>query len=184
MNKKSIIIVSLLIVITSVFIAADLLKSRDKLDNTLEDENSIVAIDIGQTAPDFTLVDLEGKSHNLSDFRGKVVMLNFWSLACPACLREMPDKDQLYLQYKDKGFEMITINLDRDIELVKNYLSNFEYSFKVLQGTPEVAGKYMVRFIPKTLFLDGDGVIRFQHVGSLSYGEMVEIIEEIGLPID
>ncbi|SHJ63130.1 Peroxiredoxin [Anaerobranca californiensis DSM 14826] len=169
--------------ITSVFIATDFLKSRDKLDNIVN-EDKVVGIEIGQLAPDFTLVDLEGKSYNLYDFRGKVVMLNFWSLACPACLREMPYKDQLYLQYKDKGFEMITINLDRDFDSIKDYLANLGYSFKILRGTPEVAVQYTVRFIPKTLVLDKDGIIRFQHVGSLNYEEMVEIIKEVGLPID
>jgi peroxiredoxin len=177
-SKKNILIIALLVGITFFFIAGDVMKSRGR-DVDREEENVKVGIDVGQRAPNFTLNDLEGNSVSLEDFKGKVVMINFWSLGCPACLREMPAKDELYLNYQGRGFELITINLDVDILPVKEYFSNSDYSFKVLQGNYDVAMEYMVRFIPKTLIIDQEGIIRFIHVGSLEYQQMVELVEDL-----
>lgn len=121
----------------------------------------------GFLAPQFALSDLSGKSVSLADFRGKVILLNFWATWCSPCKREIPSLERLYQKRHDKGFEIVAVNAERSpASTIASFAGKYQMSFPILlnpQG--EVASKYWVRAIPTSFLLDKKGVIRWKIVG-------------------
>ena len=120
-----------------------------------------------QAAPDFTLPDLNGKMVSLKDFRGKVIILDFWATWCPPCRQEIPLFVDLYSQYKEKGFEIIGIALDQEGEkVVKPFSQNYNIKYPILIGGEEVSEVYGgIRGIPTTFVIDRKGNIVKKYVG-------------------
>ena len=85
-------------------------------------------------APDFTLRDIHKKKVSLSDYQGKVVLINFWATWCQPCQAEMPHLEELYKKYKDDGFEVLAISIDeaRDASKVKPLIRKGDFTFTVL----------------------------------------------------
>ena len=118
------------------------------------------------TAPDFTLPDLNGKKVMLSQFRGKVVILNFWSIWCGPCLAEMPCLNKLYLEFKDRGFIVISVAEDPAEKPVKLYVQEKGISFLILMDKDKkVYFKYSLFGIPVTFLIDKKGVIAEKFIG-------------------
>jgi len=112
-------------------------------------------------APDFTVVDAEGREYKLSDFRGKPVILNFWASWCGPCKSEMPDFEEVYLEYKDK-LHFLIVNLtdgyQETMESAQKLITEKGYTFPVYFDTKmEAANAYYVYSIPQTFFIDKDG---------------------------
>jgi len=118
-------------------------------------------------APDFTLPELEGNSLTLSDFKGKVIILNFWATWCPPCRREIPDFVELYENYKDKGLLIIGVNLDGgDRSSVKQFSEKYKINYSVVLGNVNVTEDYGgIRAIPTTFIIDREGNIREKYIG-------------------
>ena len=118
-------------------------------------------------APDFTLPDINGKMVSLKDFRGKVLILDFWATWCPPCRQEIPQFVDLYSQYKEKGFEIIGIALDQEGEkVVKPFSQNYNIKYPILIGGEEVSEIYGgIRGIPTTFVIDRKGNIVKKYVG-------------------
>jgi len=94
-------------------------------------------------AADFALTNLEGKTVTLSDFKGKVIILDFWATHCPPCIQEIPDFVKLYNKYKDKGLVIIGVSLDRgDVEKVKRFCQNKGVNYPIVIGNYEVTKNY------------------------------------------
>jgi peroxiredoxin len=110
-------------------------------------------------APGFTLTDMNGHPVSLADFRGKVVILDFWATWCPPCKREIPDFIELQSQYGSKGLQVIGIGLDEPEKLKAFALSN-GMNYSVLMGTDDIAMKYGgISGIPTTFVIDKSGNI-------------------------
>lgn len=118
-------------------------------------------------APNFTLQDMNGNSVSLSDYRGKVVLLEFWATWCPPCRAAIPGLETLYKKYKDKGLVILAVSMDNssDWEFVKSFIKDYRMTYPVLKGTEEVSALFHVRAIPLLLVLDKKGSIVKQHVG-------------------
>lgn len=118
-------------------------------------------------APDFTLPDLEGNSLTLSDFKGRVIILNFWATWCPPCRKEIPDFVELYEKYKDEGLLIIGVNLDRgDSRTVKQFSKNYKINYPIVLGNVNVTQDYGgIRGIPTTFVIDRKGNIKKKYVG-------------------
>ncbi len=122
------------------------------------------------TAPDFTLPTPDGKKIKLSDYRGKVVILDFWATWCPPCRRGIPDLIDLKKRYGDKGLEIIGISLDeitrgtqaQVIPFMKNYGINYPIVFGNMQIVQNFGG---IRSIPTSFVIDKDGKIIANFVG-------------------
>lgn len=118
-------------------------------------------------APDFTLSNLEGRAGKLSDYRGKVLILDFWATWCGPCRILIPHFKSLYDQYKDAGFEVIGIAMDHGgVKVVKPFVEKHEINYPNFIGNNEVAMKYGgLRGIPTTFIITQDGRIYKKYVG-------------------
>jgi len=117
-------------------------------------------------APAFTLSALNGQKDSLGQYKGQVVMLNFWATWCGPCQQEMPLLDQMYRQYKPAGFTLLGINVDADEPAVQALLARRPVSFTVLlDPRNSVSREYHVDEMPSTIIIDRKGEIRYIHRG-------------------
>jgi thiol-disulfide isomerase/thioredoxin len=126
---------------------------------------------VGQLAPDFTLSDLAGKPVSLSDFRGKVVIVNFWATWCPPCRAEMPSMEQLYRDLADEGLVMLAINIEKTgRQTVPAFLAGSPHSFPILfDDKEEVQKRYGVYKFPESFIIRKDGVIDDKVIGAIDW---------------
>jgi peroxiredoxin len=116
---------------------------------------------VGKTAPDFTLKDINGKMVKLSDFRGKAVVLNFWATWCPPCKIEIPWFEDLQQRYGSQGLEVVGVALDdsSDAEIAK-FAQDMKMNYPVLLGKEETSDLYGgVEALPTTFYIDRNGKI-------------------------
>ena len=116
-------------------------------------------------APEFRLKDIEGRSVSLSDFHGKVVILDFWATWCPPCRREIPDLISLQSQYKEQGLQIVGVALDEP-DKVKEFAQYTGMNYPVLLGNDDVSALYGgISGIPTTFIIDRNGKIAERFVG-------------------
>ena len=136
---------------------------------------------------DFNLPDLKGKLHTLKDFRGEVVVLNFWATWCPPCLEETPKLNDLHSRYKDSGVHVIGIALDKDsLDVVRPFVKKNNISYTILKGDQEVfdilsAGSsgQKSKGVPTTLIIDRKGKIRERFDGSFELEQLEERLRSL-----
>ncbi|MBM3326328.1 MAG: TlpA family protein disulfide reductase [Calditrichaeota bacterium] len=124
-------------------------------------------------AADFTLNSLDDKPIKLSDYKGKVVILDFWATWCPPCVKEIPHFNALHKAYKDKGLAVIGVSVDRDgAAAVNKFIQNKSIDYPVVIGQEEVYKTYQAYLpeeerggIPFTFIIDKNGSIRQHFVG-------------------
>jgi len=139
-------------------------------------------------APDFTLNLLNGEETALRDYRGQVVMLNFWATWCAPCRKEMPEMQDLWQKFKDKGFVVLAISEDEGHEKrIKGFVKKLGLSFPILldpQG--EVSDRYKSTGLPTTFLIDRDGKVVATVVGLRDWGnaESVALIKSLLENID
>jgi thiol-disulfide isomerase/thioredoxin len=115
-------------------------------------------------APNFTLSSNTGKPVKLSDYKGQVVMINFWATWCGPCRKEMPLLESIYKQYKNKGFTLLGVNVEPDPKASVDWLKKTPVSFPVLYDTnSDVSTLYKVSGMPTTVFIDKKGNVRAVH---------------------
>ena len=134
--------------------------------------HTMTAASTSVKAPDFTLEDMDGKKFSLQEYRGKVVLLNFWATWCPPCRREMPSMQRLYEHFKDRNFVVLALNQEEDDDQVFAYLGGLEVypTFPVLfDKVSQVSHAYGVHGIPTTYLIDKKGNIRFRAIGGREY---------------
>ena len=120
----------------------------------------------GQAAPDFALKSSSGKNLRLSEYRGDVVMVNFWATWCGPCRQEMPLLDELYSRYQRVGFSLLGVNIDDNQSRAMDMVSELGVSFPVLfDSRKEVSKLYAVEAMPVTVIIDREGMVRFVHQG-------------------
>ncbi len=120
----------------------------------------------GTTAADFTLQDLNGKSVRLSDYKGKVVILDFWATWCPPCRASIPGLEKIYKAYKDKGLVILAVSLDQgEWDSVRSFSAEYGITYTVLKGNEDVSEKYQVRTIPMLLVINKEGLISKRYLG-------------------
>ncbi len=131
-------------------------------------------------APDFALEDLDGNIVKLSDYRGKVVFLNFWATWCPPCRAEIPYFIELIEQYGKDGFVVLGVDLDpRDFSKVPAFVSQQGMNYPVLYDTKGVSGMYGgIQSIPTTFVINRDGKVVEQIVGSRPKNVFESIIKK------
>jgi peroxiredoxin len=144
-----------------------------------------VAPTVGSAAPDFKLKTLDARSVQLSDFRGKFVVLNFWATWCTPCQREIPIFVRLDKEYGHKGVAVVGIDqADPDTETVKKFVADQGIRYPILVGDDQIAHEYLgLQGVPVTFFIEPDGkIIRKISGGITSFSEVEEVLRPLILP--
>ncbi|MFD1360595.1 thiol-disulfide oxidoreductase ResA [Lentibacillus salinarum] len=149
--------------------------------NLTDDETNVKA---GTQAPDFKLEQInkhnERETVRLSDLEGKGVMLNFWGTWCEPCEDEMPYMESLYPEYKDKGVEIVAVNLDTTKFVVDKFINKYDLTFPVpYDSNKEVMNAYNVEPLPTTFFIDPDGEIVKVVEGGLTLEKIEGYLQQI-----
>lgn len=143
-------------------------------DEDKEDDEKIMA-------PDFTLEDMDGNKVSLSDYKGKIVFLNFWATWCPFCVREMPDLEKVHQEFsKGNDAVMLTINSGEKLEKAKKFMDDKKLTLPVLMDyTNEVGGIYGVSGIPVTYVIDRDGAFYGRISGPTDKDTIMGIVDKL-----
>jgi peroxiredoxin len=144
-------------------------------------------VEVGGKAPDFTTETVDGDRVTLSDYQGKkIVVLNFWGVRCLPCLQEMPKLQDIYMRYKDRGVEMLGVNVDGvDAQIIRKNLRkeiggvelNVTYPL-LIDLEFSIIDAYYLTVAPLTAIIDHDGVIRYLHI-DYQPGDEIELENEI-----
>ena len=125
-------------------------------------------------APGFSLNDLEGNQVSLSDFRGKLVFLNFWATWCPPCRAEMPSMQTLHEELAEEEFTILAVDLQESKRDVADFIAENGFTFPVLLDTRgQVGSQYGARSIPTTYLIDKNGMAIAYLIGSRMWDETV-----------
>lgn len=121
---------------------------------------------VGKIAPEFTLKSDSGKNLKLNDYRGQVVLINFWATWCSPCRQEIPHLNRLHERYHKAGFALLGINIDDQPRVAREMMQKLSVAFPVLFDTDKrVSRLYDVGAMPSSLLIDRDGRIRYIHLG-------------------
>jgi cytochrome c biogenesis protein CcmG/thiol:disulfide interchange protein DsbE len=143
-------------------------------------QNNLQPESARRPAPIFSLADASGQQVKLSDFKGKVVLLNFWATWCGGCQTEIPWFVDFYNKYKDAGLSVIGVSMDDDgYQSVTPYVKEKNVNYTILVGPQELAKRYAVEAMPVTLLIDRAGKIATTHVGLVTKAEYQTEIEAL-----
>lgn len=133
---------------------------------------------IGKMAPKIDGDLLEGETLNLSDFRGKVVVVNFWSTTCLPCMRLIPEERELVRNFKDRPFALLGVNLDAKREVAMKAIEKHEMTWPNwwddVEGDDRIADNWNIRMLPTIYVIDRQGIIRFKHLRGAELQAAVE----------
>lgn len=136
---------------------------------------------VGEVAPDFELVSLEGESVLLSDLRGKPVLLNFWASWCGPCVMEM-DLIQAQQDAYSSDLVILAVNVDDSIATVRSFAEDEGLTFTILLDEDgDVQSQYRVSAIPISYFIDAEGVIQAVHLGGLDESQISRYLLLLGV---
>ncbi len=134
---------------------------------------------VGEPAPDFTLVDITGKSWTLSDLKGQVVFLNFWATWCSPCVREMPSMQKLYEMMPKDKFKMLAVLTNDDPVIAKSFARQFGITIPILDDADNKVGpQYGITGVPETFIVDRQGLVRAKFIGPAEW-DSEDIIGEL-----
>lgn len=120
---------------------------------------------LNQEAPNFQWKDSDGKIKSIKDFKGKVVILDFWATWCPPCRAEIPHFVELSSEFGDKDFVMLGVSVDQGTEVVEKFVKSYKMNYLQVVVKPDVVSAYGVQPIPTTFVLNKEGKIVNRFVG-------------------
>lgn len=163
-NYRPVILVFLMI--TSVLVIL-LLNQKSLFFNS----EKLVPLAIGLAAPDFTFPGLDGKMVSLSDYRGKIVLVNIWATWCPPCVEEMPSMEKLYQKLKGENFEILAVSIDSLGEkVVAPFMKKYKLTFPALiDSAGDIRIGYRTTGVPESFIIDKDGILVKKIIGSLNW---------------
>jgi thiol-disulfide isomerase/thioredoxin len=124
----------------------------------------------GGATPPLVLQDLNGRTHRLADYRGKVVLVNFWATWCEPCREEMPSIERLRQSLAGKPFEVLAVNIGEPLGRIERFLEKMPLGFPMLLDRDTgVAKAWKARVVPATFLVGPDGRIRYVHYGELDW---------------
>jgi peroxiredoxin len=161
------IFIHLLIVLLSLALATQEAASKD-------------SSEAAKSAPAFELKDTAGTNVSLSEFKGKIVLLNFWATWCSACRAEMPGLNRLYTEFNSRGFVVLAVTIDHSEKLVRKFIAEKAINFPVLMDPEKEVSfdQYAVLTLPVSFLIDRNGVILEKLIGERDW-ESAEIKDKI-----
>jgi peroxiredoxin len=149
-----------------------------------EEEPTSLSADVtaGSLAPDFNLRDLEGELAQLSDYRGQVVLLNFWATWCGPCRIEMPAFQRKFIEHRQGGFIVLGIDFDEREKDVLVFRDGLNLTFPLLLDPgAQVHRLYRIHGYPSSVFIDGEGIIRVIHIGLMTESQLDGYLVDLGI---
>ncbi len=140
------------------------------------------SVKLSEAAPDFTLKSLQGSNLRLEEYRGQVVLINFWASWCGPCRQEMPILDRLHQRYEDTGFAVLGVNVEGEVKPAKEIVDKTNVTFPVLIDEGQAVSElYDLEAMPSTVVVDRDGVVRYVHRGYKPGDEAkyVEVVKQL-----
>lgn len=172
MKKRRLVLRSVILLTLSIAVAYTLYA------NITKDSRGKVAV--GDEAPDFVLYDLEGNKHQLSDYKGKGVFLNFWGTWCKPCEKEMPYMNNQYKVYRDQGVEILAVNVGEPEFVVNKFVQRHNLVFPILlDKNKDVLTRYNVKPLPTTMLINPEGIITEIEEGGLTEAKIEAMMESI-----
>lgn len=139
---------------------------------TQGDPGTLVALPELPQAPDFTLTDTQGRAHRLSDYRGRVVLINFWSVWCAPCRHEMPAMQRAWERVREQDVLILAVNLQDSVEQVAQFFETIPVQFTVLLGgDTAMMREWSVQVLPTSLVIDPQGRVRYQVIGAYDWDQ-------------
>ena len=141
------------------------------LNNSSLEFSNQVAIEGDIPAPDFTFPGLDGKKVSLSDYKGKVVLVNIWATWCPPCVKEMPSMEKLYRKFKGENFEILAVSIDEPgLKAVAPFMEKTRLTFPALiDSKGAIKSVYRISAIPESFIIDKQGFLIKKIVGPLDW---------------
>jgi peroxiredoxin len=143
----------------------------------LQNPNEFLITDEGKPAPAFTLKDLQGKNVSLADYKGKVVLADFWGTFCVPCVKALPELQALHQKYGPKGFAVIGVSVDEKPSQVAPVIKKAKATYPMLMATPKVWSAYKVSALPALVLIGRDGKIIKRYGGEADKKAMIAQIE-------
>ncbi|CAM3878593.1 thiol-disulfide oxidoreductase ResA [Mesobacillus zeae] len=172
MKKKRLVVRTIILLVLAAAVGYTLYANLTK--------DEVNKVEIGKQAPNFVLVDMEGKKHKLSDYKGQGVFLNFWATWCGPCEREMPYIDNQYKQYKDQGVKVLTVDVGESKIAVDKFIERHHLTFPVMiDKDGQVQTAYGINPLPYTFLIDKDGKVVRSYKGELTEETIKSFMEEI-----
>lgn len=172
MKKQRLIIRTIILLILGLAVAYTLYANFTKDD--------VQKVEIGSKAPDFALVDLNGEKHKLSEYKGQGVFLNFWGTWCKPCEEEMPYINNQYAQFKDKGVQVLAVDVGESELAVTKFKDRYQLNFPiVIDKDSQVMNAYGVNPLPITFLIDKEGEVVKIHTGQLTEAMVKDFMEQI-----
>jgi peroxiredoxin len=138
-------------------------------------------VKVGEPAPNFILSTLQGNHVELSQLRGKGVLLNFWGTWCPPCREEMPSIEKAYQKYKDQGLAVVAVNIGESEVPVTSFKNQYKITFPIaMDRKKEITQLYAIDPIPTTYFIDKNGLVKKIVIGGpMSEQNIADNIKQI-----
>jgi len=128
--------------------------------------SSAAGVAVQDDAPGFTLKNIDGSNLKLDEYRGQVVLLNFWASWCGPCRQEMPLLDKIHQRYEDAGFAVLAVNVEGKAAPARALASETKVSYPVLIDEDQLVSQlYDLQAMPSSVLIDRDGVVRYIHRG-------------------
>jgi len=143
-------------------------------------KEKVEVLAVGDEAPNFTLVDLNGEEHRLSDYKGQGVFLNFWGTWCKPCAKEMPAMDRQYEVFRSQGVQTLAVNIAQSDFEVQRFTDQYGLDFPVvIDRTKSVMEAYNINPLPTTMLINQDGKIERIITGEMTEQDIASFMEQI-----
>ena len=133
-------------------------------------------------APDFTLQDIDGNLHRLSEYRGRPVIINFWATWCPPCREEIPSMNRAWQVLREEGIAMLAINVGEDEDTIFVFTADYPADFPLLlDQSGDIIGQWPVKGLPTTYVIAPDGSIAYRAIGGREWDddELLDVIRKL-----
>ncbi|HEX7155131.1 MAG TPA: redoxin family protein [Thermoanaerobaculia bacterium] len=144
----------------------------------LKNPEEFLVTDAGKPAPAFALKTFDGKNVSLADYRGKVVLLDFWATFCAPCVAALPELQALHTKYGKDGFAIVGLTVDDRAALVQKATSRAKVTYPILKSTSDVWNAYKVNALPSMILVGRDGKIIKRYGGEADKAAMIAEIEQ------
>ncbi|HSY02420.1 MAG TPA: redoxin domain-containing protein [Acidobacteriaceae bacterium] len=146
----------------------------------VDDGYALIPVSARKTAPDFSLTDVQGKPLTLRQFRGKIVLLDFWAVDCGGCRIEIPWYVEFDRKYRAQGLQLVGLDMyGESLDKIRPFMAKAGMDYPVAVGNDALGAQYGVEAMPLTLLIDREGRVAVSHAGIVDRAAFERDVEEV-----